>query len=159
GDSPGAPQYTLEELKAAVDEAHAAARKIASHAHGAEGIRPAILAGVDSVEHASLADDQDIPLARGHGTYFAMDICHRDFERGKETEFGLPKENIEQEKMGGRLQRENFEKAFKAGVKMAFGTDPGVYPHGDNARHFAVMVRFGMTPAQAIRTATFNSAD
>ncbi len=159
GDSPGAPQYTFEELKAAADEAHMAGRKIAAHAHGTEGIRRAILAGIDSIEHASLADDEDIRLAKEHGTYFDMDIYNDDFLLGKAIEFGLPKENIEKEKMVGRIQRETFEKAFKAGVKMAFGTDAGVYPHGDNARQFAVMVRFGMTPAQAIRTATFNSAD
>ncbi len=159
GDSPGAAQYTVEELKAAVDEAHAAGRKIASHAHGAEGIRRAIIAGVDSIEHASLVDDEGIRLAKEHGTYFDMDIYNDDFLLGKAIEFGLPQENIDKEKMVGRTQRENFEKAFKAGVKMAFGTDAGVYPHGDNAKQFAVMVRFGMTPAQAIRTATFNSAD
>jgi imidazolonepropionase-like amidohydrolase len=159
GDSPGAPQYTLEELKAAADEAHAAGRKIAAHAHGAEGIRRAILAGIDSIEHASLVDDEGIRLAKEHGTYFDMDIYNDDFLLGEAIKFGLPKENIEKERMVGRTQRENFEKAFKAGVKMAFGTDAGVYPHGDNARQFAVMVRFGMTPAQAIRTATFNSAD
>ena len=159
GDSPGAPQYTLEELKAAVDEAHAAGRKIASHAHGAEGIKRAIIAGVDSIEHASLVDDEGIRLAKEHGTYFDMDIYNDDFLLGKAIEFGLPQENIDKEKMVGRTQRENFEKAFKAGVKMAFGTDAGVYPHGDNAKQFATMVRFGMTPAQAIRTATFNSAD
>lgn len=159
GDSPGAPQYTLEELKVAADEAHMAGRKIAAHAHGTEGIRRAILAGIDSIEHASLADDEDIRLAKEHGTYFDMDIYNDDFLLGKAIEFGLPQENIDKEKMVGRLQRETFEKAFKAGVKMAFGTDAGVYPHGDNAKQFAVMVRFGMTPAQAIRTATFNSAD
>jgi imidazolonepropionase-like amidohydrolase len=159
GDSPGAPQYTLEELKAAADEAHAAGRKIAAHAHGAEGIKRAILAGIDSIEHASLVDDEGIRLAKEHGTYFDMDIYNDDFLLGEAIKFGLPKENIEKEKMVGRVQRENFEKAFKAGVKMAFGTDAGVYPHGDNAKQFAVMVRFGMTPAQAIRTATFNSAD
>jgi imidazolonepropionase-like amidohydrolase len=159
GDSPGAPQYSLEELKTAADEAHMAGRKIAAHAHGTEGIRRAILAGIDSIEHASLADDEDIRLAKEHGTYYDMDIYNDDFLLGKAIEFGLPKENIDKEKMVGRIQRETFEKAFKAGVKMAFGTDAGVYPHGDNARQFAVMVRFGMTPAQAIRTATFNSAD
>src|SRR3954453_4808319 len=159
GDSPGAPQFTFEELKAAAEEAHMAGRKIAAHAHGTEGIRRAILAGIDSIEHASLADDEDIRLAKEHGTYFDMDIYNDDFLLGKAIEFGLPKENIDKEKMVGRIQRETFEKAFKAGVKMAFGTDAGVYPHGDNARQFAVMVRFGMTPAQAIRTATFNSAD
>jgi imidazolonepropionase-like amidohydrolase len=159
GDNPGAPQYTLEELKAAADEAHAAGRKIAAHAHGTEGIKRAILAGIDSIEHASLADDEDIRLAKEHGTYFDMDIYNDDYLLGEAIKFGLPLENIDKEKMVGRLQRENFEKALKAGVKMAFGTDAGVYPHGDNAKQFATMVRFGMTPAQAIRTATFNSAD
>jgi imidazolonepropionase-like amidohydrolase len=159
GDSPGAPQYTLEELKVAADEAHMAGRKIAAHAHGTEGIRRAILAGIDSIEHASLADDEDIRLAKEHGTYFDMDIYNDDFLLGKAIEFGLPQENINKEKMVGQLQRETFQKAVKAGVKMAFGTDAGVYPFGDNAKQFATMVRFGMTPAQAIRTATFNSAD
>jgi imidazolonepropionase-like amidohydrolase len=159
GDSPGAPQYTLEELKAAAEEAHAAGRKIAAHAHGAEGIKRAILAGIDSIEHASLVDDDGIRLAKERGTYFDMDIYNDDFLLGEAIKFGLPKENIEKERLVGRAQRENFEKAFKAGVKMAFGTDAGVYPHGDNAKQFAVMVRFGMTPAQAIRTATFHSAD
>lgn len=159
GDSPGAPQYTLDELKAAADEAHAAGRKIASHAHGAEGIKRAILAGIDSVEHASLVDDEGIALAKQHGTYFVMDIYNDDYLLGKAIEFGLPQENVEKEKMVGRLQRENFQKAFKAGVKMAFGTDAGVYPHGDNAKQFATMVRFGMTPSQAIRTATQNASD
>ena len=159
GDSPGAPQFTYEELKVAADEAHMAGRKIAAHAHGAEGIKNAILAGVDSIEHASLASDEDIQLALQHGTYFDMDIYNDDYLLGKAIEFGLPQENIDKEKMVGRIQRETFQKAVKAGVKMAFGTDAGVYPHGDNARQLATMVRFGMTPAQAIRTATQNSAE
>jgi len=159
GDSPGAPQFTYEELKVAADEAHMAGRKIAAHAHGAEGIKNAILAGIDSIEHASLASDEDIQLAKQHGTYFDMDIYNDDYLLGKAIEFGLPQENIDKEKMVGRIQRETFQKAVKAGVKMAFGTDAGVYPHGDNARQFVTMVRFGMTPPQAIRTATQNSAD
>jgi imidazolonepropionase-like amidohydrolase len=159
GDSPGAPQYTLEELKAAADEAHMAGRKIASHAHGTQGIKNAILAGIDSIEHASLIDDEGIRLAKEHGTYLVMDIYNDDYLLGEATKFGLPAENLEKEKMVGRLQRENFAKAVKAGVKMAFGTDAGVYPHGDNARQFAVMVRYGMTPAQAIRAATSSAAD
>lgn len=159
GDSPGAPQYTFEELKTAADEAHAAGRKIAAHAHGTEGIRRAILAGIDSIEHASLANDEDIQLAKQHGTYFVMDIYNDDYILGKAIEFGLPQENVEKERMVGRLQRENFAKAFKAGVKMAFGTDAGVYPHGDNAKQFKYMVQYGMTPAQAIRAATLNAAD
>ena len=159
GDSPGAPQFTLEELKVAADEAHMAGRKIAAHAHGTQGIKNAILAGIDSIEHASLADDEDIRLAKEHGVYFDMDIYNDDYLLGNAIKFGLPAENVAKEKMVGRLQRETFQKAVQAGVKMAFGTDAGVYPHGDNAKQFATMVRFGMTSAQAIRTATQNSAD
>jgi len=159
GDSPGAPQFTYEELKVAAEEAHMAGRKIAAHAHGAEGIKNAILAGIDSIEHASLASDEDIQLAKQHGTYFDMDIYNDDYLLGKAIEFGLPQENIDKERMVGQTQRETFRKATQAGVKMAFGTDAGVYPHGDNAKQFATMVKWGMTPAQAIRTATQNSAD
>jgi imidazolonepropionase-like amidohydrolase len=159
GDSPGAPQFTPEELKAAAEEAHMAGRKIAAHAHGAQGIKNAILAGIDSIEHASLIDDEGIRLAKEHGTYLVMDIYNDDYILGKAIEFGLPPENVEKEKMVGQLQRESFARAVKAGVKMAFGTDAGVYPHGDNARQFFYMVKFGMTPAQAIRAATSNAAD
>jgi len=159
GDSPGASQFTLEELKAAADTAHMAGRKIAAHAHGTQGIKNAILAGIDSVEHASLIDDEGIRLAKEHGTYLVMDIYNDDYILNEAPKVGLPMENIEKEKMVGRLQRENFEKAVKAGTKMAFGTDAGVYPHGDNARQFFYMVKFGMTPAQAIRAATSNAAD
>ncbi len=159
GDLPGAPQFTLEELKAAVEEAHMAGRKIAAHAHGTQGIKNAILAGVDSVEHASLIDEEGIRMAKEHGTYLVMDIYNDDYILNKAPEFGLAQENVEKEKMVGRLQRENFEKAFKAGAKMAFGTDAGVYPHGDNAKQFFYMVKFGMTPVQAIRAATSSAAD
>lgn len=159
GDSPGAPQFTPEELKAAAEEAHMAGRKIAAHAHGTQGIKNAILAGIDSIEHASLIDDEGIRLAKEHGTYLVMDIYNDDYILGKAIEFGLPRENVEKERMVGRLQRENFERAVKAGAKMAFGTDAGVYPHGDNAKQFFYMVKYGMTPAQAIRAATSNAAD
>jgi imidazolonepropionase-like amidohydrolase len=159
GDSPGAPQFTPEELKAAADEAHMAGRKIAAHAHGAQGIKNAILAGIDSIEHASLIDDEGIRLAKERGTYLVMDIYNDDYILGKAIEFGLPPENVEKEKMVGQLQRESFARGVKAGVKMAFGTDAGVYPHGDNAKQFFYMVKFGMTPAQAIRAATSNAAD
>ncbi len=159
GDSPGAPQFTPEELKAAADEAHMAGRKIAAHAHGTQGIKNAILAGIDSIEHASLIDDEGIRLAKERGVYLVMDIYNDDYILGKAVEFGLPKENVEKEKMVGRLQRENFERAVKGGAKMAFGTDAGVYPHGDNAKQFFYMVKFGLTPAQAIRAATSNAAD
>ena len=159
GDSPGAPQFTFEELKAAADEAHMAGRKIAAHAHGTQGIKNAILAGIDSIEHASLIDDEGIRLAKDRGVYLVMDIYNDDYILGKAVEFGLPKENVEKEKMVGRLQRENFQKAVKGGAKVAFGTDAGVYPHGDNAKQFFYMVKFGLTPAQAIRAATSSAAD
>ncbi len=159
GDNPGAPAYTLDELKAAAEEAHMAGRKIAAHAHGTQGIKNAILAGIDSIEHASLIDDEGIRLAKEHGTYLVMDIYNDDYLVNDALKVGLPAENLEKEKLVGRLQREHFAKAVKAGAKMAFGTDAGVYPHGDNARQFFYMVKFGMTPAQAIRAATSSAAD
>lgn len=159
GDTPGAEQFSFEELKVAADEAHKAGRKIAAHAHGTKSIHDSILAGIDSIEHASLADDEDIRLAKEHGTYFDMDIYNDDYLLGQAAKFGLEQENIDKEKMVGQKQRETFQKAVQAGVKMAFGTDAGVYPHGDNAKQFVTMVKYGMTPAQAIRTATQNSAD
>ncbi|MGZ4855156.1 MAG: amidohydrolase family protein, partial [Candidatus Angelobacter sp.] len=124
-----------------------------------QGIKNAILAGIDSIEHASLIDDEGIRLAKEHGVYLVMDIYNDDYILGKAIEFGLPKENVDKERAIGRLQRENFERAVKGGAKMAFGTDAGVYPHGDNAKQFFYMVKFGLTPAQAIRAATSNAAD
>lgn len=159
GDKPGAPQFTLEELKVAAETAHMGGRKIAAHAHGAEAIKNAILAGIDSIEHASLVDDEGIRLAKEHGTYFVMDIYNDDYLLNEAPKWGLSQEKLEKEKSVGLLQRQNFEKAFKAGVKMAFGTDAGVYPHGDNAKQFFYMVKYGMTPAQAIRAATSSAAD
>jgi imidazolonepropionase-like amidohydrolase len=159
GDSPGAPQFTFEELKAAAETAHMGGRKIAAHAHGTEGIKSAIRAGIDSIEHSSLIDDEGIKLAKEHGTYLVMDIYNDDYILNEAPKWGLPMENLDKERMVGRLQRENFRKAVQAGVKMAFGTDAGVYPHGDNARQFFYMVKFGMTPAQAIRAATSSAAD
>lgn len=159
GDSPGAPQYTVEELKAAADEAHMAGRKIAAHAHGTQGIKNAIAAGIDSIEHASLIDDEGIRMAKEHGAYLVMDIYNDDYILGKARDFNIPEEFIEKEKAIGRLQRENFAKAWQGGAKMAFGSDAGVYPHGDNAKQFFYMVKYGMTPAQALRAATSDAAD
>ncbi len=159
GDKPGAEQMTFDEMKMAVDEAHHAGRKVAAHAHGTEGIKDAIRAGVDSIEHGSLIDAEGIEMMKAHGTYLVADIYNDDYILGKAVEFGLPKENVNKEKMVGRLQRENFAKAVAAGVKIAFGTDAGVYPHGDNAKQFHYMVKFGMTPAGAIRAATSSAAD
>jgi imidazolonepropionase-like amidohydrolase len=159
GDQPGAPQYSLEELKAAADTAHQAGRKIAAHAHGTQSIKWSILAGIDSIEHASLVDDEGIRLAKEHGTYFVMDIYNDDYILNTAPKFGIPEEMLVKERALGQLQRDNFRKAFHAGVKMAFGTDAGVYPHGDNAKQFHYMVMYGMTPAQAIQAATLNAAD
>src|SRR3954453_4932771 len=158
GDQPGAPQYTLEELRVAAETAHMAGRKIAAHAHGTQGIKNAIEAGIDSIEHASLVDDEGIRMAKEHGTYFVMDIYNDDYILNEAPKFGLTKEKYDKEKALGQLQRDNFAKAHKAGVKMAFGTDAGVYPHGDNAKQFFYMVKYGMTPAEAIQAATVNAA-
>jgi imidazolonepropionase-like amidohydrolase len=159
GDKPGAEQMTYEEMKMAVDESHRAGRKVAAHAHGTEGIKDAVRAGVDSIEHGSLIDAEGIQMMKARGTYLVADIYNDDYILGKAVEFGLPKENVDKEKMVGRLQRENFAKAVAAGVKIAFGTDAGVYPHGDNAKQFHYMVKFGMTPAGAIHAATSSAAD
>ncbi|HTB97206.1 MAG TPA: amidohydrolase family protein [Terracidiphilus sp.] len=159
GDKPGAEQMTYDEMKMAVDEAHRAGRKVAAHAHGTEGIKDAVRAGVDSIEHGSLIDAEGIQMMKAHGTYLVADIYNDDYILGKAIEFGLPQENVDKEKMVGRLQRENFQKAVAAGVKVAFGTDAGVYPHGDNAKQFHYMVKFGLTPAGAIHAATSSAAD
>lgn len=159
GDSPGAPQFSVEELRVAVEEAHAAGRKVAAHAHGAQGIKNAIRAGVDSIEHGSLIDDEGIALMVERGTWLVSDVYNDDYLLSKAREIRLPEEMIAKEKAIGRAQRDNFAKAVKAGVKIAFGTDAGVYPHGDNARQFAVMVRYGLTPARAIRSATADAAE
>ena len=159
GDKPGAEQFTFEEMKAAVETAHAAGRKVAAHAHGTVGIKDAVRAGVDSIEHGSLVDAEGIQLMKQHGTFLVADIYNDDYILGKAVEFGLPQENVDKERMVGRLQRENFQKAVEAGVKIAFGTDAGVYPHGDNAKQFHYMVKFGMTPAGAIRAATQSAAE
>ncbi len=159
GDSVGGQQYTFEEMKALVDEAHMHERKVAAHAHGAEGIKTAIRAGVDSIEHASLIDDEGIKLARKNGTYLVMDIYNDTFILEHGASVGMLPESLEKERMIGQLQRDNHKKAFEAGVKMAFGSDGAVYPHGDNGKQFFYMVKYGMTPMQALQAATIHAAD
>lgn len=159
GDSPGAPQFTVAELRAAVEEAHAAGRKVAAHAHGAQAIKNAVTAGVDSIEHGSLIDDEGIAMMVGHGTWLVADVYNDDYILGRAREFKIPEEFVAKEKALGQLQRENFARAVKRGVKIAFGTDAGVYPHGENARQFAYMVKFGCTPAKALRSATSDAAE
>jgi len=158
-DSEGAPQYSQEELDTVVQEANMWERRVAAHAHGAEGIKRAIRAGVNSVEHASFIDDEGIRLAKEKGTFLVMDIYNDDYIMTEYARRGYPQAILEKEKRVGRTQRENFRKAWKAGAKMAFGTDAGVYPHGDNARQFAKMVEWGMTPMEAITAATASAAD
>jgi imidazolonepropionase-like amidohydrolase len=158
-DSVGAQQYSLEEMKALVSEAHMLGLKVAVHAHGASGIKDAIRAGVDTIEHASLADEEAFALAKQHGTYFDMDIYNDDYILAEGENNGVFKESLEKERVIGRKQRETFRAAFKAGVKMLFGTDGGVYPNGDNAKQFVTMTQWGMTPMQAIQAATVTAGE
>ena len=159
GDSAGAPQYTQEELKAIVEEAHKLGRKVAAHAHGTQSIKDAILAGIDSVEHSSLIDDEGIRLAKEHGTFLVFDIYNDTYILTQGEKNGLLPEMIEKERQIGKLQRKNFQKAWESGARMAFGTDGGVYPHGDNWRQVPLMVEFGMKPLDAIRAATTEAAE
>jgi imidazolonepropionase-like amidohydrolase len=158
-DTAGGQQYSLEEMKAIVDEAHLLGLKVAVHAHGASGIKDAIRAGVDTIEHASLADDEAFALAKQHGTYFDMDIYNDDYILAEGAKNGMFKESLDKERFIGRRQRETFRAAQKAGVKMIFGTDGGVYPNGDNARQFVTMTTWGMSPMQAIQAATVTAAE
>jgi imidazolonepropionase-like amidohydrolase len=159
GDSVGGQQLSLEEMKAIADEAHMLHLKVAAHAHGDEGIRTAILAGIDTIEHCSLASDETIKLAVAHKTWFDMDIYNDDYILATGTANGTEQESLDKEKVIGLKQRQTFQRAVKAGVRMIFGTDAGVYPHGDNGRQFAKMVEWGMTPIQAIRAATSDAAE
>jgi imidazolonepropionase-like amidohydrolase len=158
GNEPGQQQLSLAEMQAIVDEAHMAGLKVAAHAHGAPGIRDAIRAGVDTIEHASLVDDEGIKLAVQKGAYFSMDIYNTDYTQAEGKKNGVLEDNLRKDRDIGEIQRENFRKALKAGVKMVYGTDAGVYPHGQNAKQFAVMVRYGATPLQAIQSATITAA-
>ncbi|GAA0635233.1 metal-dependent hydrolase family protein [Brevundimonas lenta] len=154
---PGQQQMTLAEMTAVADEAHMWGLKVAAHAHGASGIRDAILAGIDTIEHASLIDAEGIRLAVQHGTWLSMDIYNTDFTQATGTEFGVTEDNLRKDREIGQLQRDNFRAAHDAGARMVFGTDAAIYPHGQNAKQFAVMVEYGMTPAEAIRAATWNA--
>lgn len=156
---PGQQQMTYAEMKAAVDEAQMWGVKVAAHAHGAAGIRDAIRAGVGTIEHASLLDDEGIRLAKQYGAWLSMDIYNTDYTQAEGRKNGVLEDNLRKDRELGDIQRENFRRAHQAGVKMVFGTDAGIFPHGDNAKQFAVMVRYGMTPTQAIQSATINAAE
>jgi imidazolonepropionase-like amidohydrolase len=157
-DSVGAQQLDLGEMTAVANEAHMLGLRVAVHAHGTNGIKDAIRAGIDTIEHVSLADDEAIKLAKQHGTYFDMDIYNDDYILSEGAKNGLFEESLAKERAIGRKQRESFKAATAAGVKMIFGTDAGVYPHGTNAKQFVTMVTWGMTPLQAIQAATVTAA-
>jgi imidazolonepropionase-like amidohydrolase len=159
GSNPHSQEFTLEELQSAVDEASHFGLRVEAHAHSPEGIKNAIRAGVASVEHASMIDDEGIALAKQRGTYLDMDIYDEECiqEDGKAGK--VPKDFLEHDAQLGQIQRDNFRKAVAASVKMSFGTDAGVCAYGTSGKQFAFMVKYGMTPMQAIQAATHNAAD
>jgi imidazolonepropionase-like amidohydrolase len=161
GDTPGQQQLTVDELRAIADEAHMQGLRVAAHAHGADGINAAILGGIDTIEHASLLNDESIRLAktRKQPVWFSMDIKNTDYTQAEGRKNGELEENIRKDREIGQVQRDNFRKAHQAGVRMVFGSDAGVMPHSMVGQQFAVMVEYGMTPLQAIQAATRNGAE
>lgn len=159
GTRVGMTQYTLEEMQAIVDESHTHGRKVAAHAHGNEGIKRAIIAGVDSIEHASFLDREAVQMGIDRGTFFALDIYNTEYTLEMGAANGVPEENINKEREVGTIQRQSFTLAVKMGAKVVYATDSGVYPHGDNGKQFARAVRFGMTPVQALMSATSLTAE
>ena len=159
GTEPGAPELTEDEVRAAVQEAGRNNSYAIAHAHGAEGIKIALRAGVRSIEHASLIDDEGIALAKAKGAFLVMDVYNGDYINEIGARDHWPEEILRKNRDTTDLQRVGFTKAVKAGVKIAYGTDAGVYPHGNNAKQMAYMVRYGMTPMQAIQSATTVAAD
>jgi imidazolonepropionase-like amidohydrolase len=159
GSNPNSQEFTLEELEAAVDEASHFGLRVEAHAHSPSGIKNAIRAGIASVEHATMIDPEGIALAKQHGTYLDMDIYDEECIQEDGRNGKMPKDFLEHDRELGQIQRENFRQAVQAGVKMSFGTDAGVCVYGQNAKQFAWMVKFGMTPMQAIQSATSSAAD
>ncbi|WP_348694432.1 amidohydrolase family protein [Duganella fentianensis] len=159
GDDPRTSQYTQEELKAIISDAHRLGRKVAAHAHGGDGIKLAVLAGVDSIEHGSYIDDEGIKLMKEHKTWLVPTLYLGDWLIANAEAIKLPAPLLAKAKVVLPTARQNIARAIKAGVPIAFGTDAAVYPHGLNGREFAVLVKLGMTPLQAIRTATVNASE
>ena len=157
---PGQQQLTEGELRAIADEAHMWGLKVAAHAHGAAGIKAAIRGGIDTIEHVSLVDDEGIRLAveRKQPVWFSMDIYNTEYTQAEGKKNGVLEDNLRKDREVAQIQRDNFRKAHKAGVRMVFGSDAGVMPHGQIGRQFATMVTYGMTPLDAIRAATLNAA-
>ena len=159
GDNPQASQFTQEELRAIIADAHRLGRKVAAHAHGAQGILWATEAGVDSIEHGSYIDDAGIAAMKQHGTYLVPTLYLSDWFLENAPKMGVPPAMLAKGKEVMPAARKNIAHAFASGVKVGFGTDAAVYPHGLNAHEFAVMVKLGLTPLQSIQAATVNDAD
>jgi imidazolonepropionase-like amidohydrolase/quinol monooxygenase YgiN len=157
GSNPGAEEFTPEEMQACVDEAGKFGLKVVAHAHSARGIKDAVAAGVASIEHGTFLDAEGIELMKKHGTFLVADIYDDDYIQASGK--GLPADFLEHNSELGRTQRLNFQAAVRQGVKIAFGTDAGVFPHGDNARQFPLMVKYGQTPMQALQSATIRAAE
>ncbi|MBU6251569.1 MAG: amidohydrolase family protein [Alphaproteobacteria bacterium] len=157
---PGQQQLSETELRAIADEAHQWGLRVASHAHGASGIKAAIRAGIDTIEHASLVDDEGIKLAvaRKQPVWFSMDIFNTDYTQAEGKKNGVLEDNLRKDREVAQIQRDNFRKAHDAGVRLVFGSDAGVMPHGKVGGQFKVMVQYGMTPMEAIQAATRNAA-
>jgi imidazolonepropionase-like amidohydrolase len=158
GTKPGVSEFTEEEIRAAVEEAAKYGAKVTAHAHGAEGIKNAVRAGVQSIEHGSLIDDEGIRLMKARGTFLVADIYNGDYIAAEYRRLGYPDEFLRKNDETTEAQRNGFRKAVAAGVKIAYGTDAAVYPHGDNARQLPYMVKYGMTPIGALQAATINAA-
>lgn len=159
GSNPAAEEFTPEEMAAAVDEAHKFGLRVAAHAHNTRAINDAIRAGVTSIEHGEMLTDESISLMKEHGTWLVADIYDEECIVGQEAAAGRPQDFIEHDRGLADAQRASFRKAAAAGVKIAYGTDAGVCPHGENAKQFAYMVKYGLTPIQAIQSATIWAAD
>jgi len=159
GDNPALAQFSPEEMKAIVDTAHGLGRKVAAHAHGSTGIKYAVLAGVDSIEHGSYINDEDIQLMKERGTYLVPTVYLEDWLLENVQTLGLTPNMIEKAKTVLPIAQQNLSHAFKSGVKVALGTDAAVYPHGLNGHEFGKMVEMGMSPLQAIQAATLNASD
>ena len=159
GSNPKATEFTLEELQAAVEEARAFGLRVEAHAHSTQGIKNAIRAGVASVEHATLIDDEGIALVKQKGTYLDMDLMYAECPQEKGTQGTIPQDFLEHNRELGEEYPGTFRKVVQAGVKMSFGTDLGICPYGSSPKQFGLMVKYGMTPMQAIQAATSNAAD
>jgi imidazolonepropionase-like amidohydrolase len=157
---PGQQQLSESELRVIADEAHQWGIRVAAHAHGGDGIKAAIKAGIDTIEHASLVDDEGIKLAaaRVRPVWFTMDIYNTEYTQAEGAKNGVLEDNLRKDREVAQIQRDNFRKAHKAGVKMVFGSDAGVMPHGEIGKQFKTMVEYGMTPLEAIQAATRNGA-